>query len=196
MATTNTIATGVAYADPAFQSVQVGSSSVPVQLTAAGVLNGSYATTSATSGDTRLDYKKLTFTSTGSGETLRAFSVVTGAGAATAGTINGAHVSLSINGSGTISGAGNALRATLGGTSTNPGGTIAAIQADSDFASGGTWTNASFIRFTNSGTGTVANLFNVPTAMVETKTAAAVTHTLRIVAANGTPYYLMVSDAQ
>ena len=196
MATTNTKAIGVAYADPAFDSVQIGSSSVPVQLTAAGVLNGSYATTSATGGDTRLDYKKLTFTSTGSGETLRAFSGVTGAGAATAGTINGAHVSLSINGSGTISGAGNALRATLGGTSTNPGGTIAAIQADSDFASGGTWTNASFIRFTNSGTGTVANLFNVPTAMVATKTAAAVTHTLKIVAANGTPYYLMVSDAQ
>ena len=196
MATTNTKAIGVAYADPAFDSVQIGSSSVPVQLTAAGVLNGSYATTSATGGDTRLDYKKLTFTSTGSGETLRAFSVVTGAGAATAGTINGAHVSLSINGSGTISGAGNALRATLGGTSTNPGGTIAAIQADSDFASGGTWTNASFIRFTNSGSGTVANLFNVPTAMVATKTAAAVTHTLKIVAANGTPYYLMVSDAQ
>lgn len=196
MATTNTIATGVAYADPAFQSVQVGSSTVPVQLTAAGVLNGSYATTSATSGDTRLDYKKLTFTSTGSGETLRAFSVVTGAGAAAAGTVNGAHVSLSINGSGTISGAGNALRATLGGTSTNPGGTIAAIQADSDFASGGTWTNASFIRFTNSGTGTVANLFNVPTAMVATKTAAAVTHTLKIVAADGTAYYLMVSDTQ
>ena len=196
MATTNTKAIGVAYADPAFDSVQIGSSSVPVQLTAAGVLNGSYATTSATGGDTRLDYKKLTFTSTGSGETLRAFSVVTGAGAATAGTINGAHVSLSINGSGTISGAGNALRATLGGTSTNPGGTIAAIQADSDFASGGTWTNASFIRFTNSGTGTVANLFNVPTAMVATKTAAAVSHTLKIVAANGTPYYLMVSDAQ
>lgn len=196
MATTNTKAIGVAYADPAFDSVQIGSSSVPVQLTAAGVLNGSYATTSATGGDTRLDYKKLTFTSTGSGETLRAFSVVTGAGAATAGTINGAHVSLSINGSGTISGAGNALRATLGGTSTNPGGTIAAIQADSDFASGGTWTNASFIRFTNSGTGTVANLFNVPAAMVPTKTAAAVSHTIKIVDSAGKAYYLMVSDAQ
>ena len=196
MATTNTKAIGVAYADPAFDSVQIGSSSVPVQLTAAGVLNGSYATTSATSGDTRLDYKKLTFTSTGSGETLRAFSVVTGAGAATAGTVNGAHVSLSINGSGTISGAGNALRATLGGTSTNPGGTIAAIQADSDFASGGTWTNASFIRFTNSGTGTVANLFNVPAAMVPTKTAAAVSHTIKIVDSAGKAYYLMVSDAQ
>lgn len=192
----NSIATGVAYADPSFVSVQVGTSTVPVQISAAGVLNGSYATTSATSGDTRLDYKKLTFTSTGSGETLRAFSVVTGAGAAAAGTINGAHISLSVNGSGTISGAANALRATLGGSSTNPGGTIAAIQADSDFASGGTWTNASFIRFTNSGTGTVANLFNVPAAMVATKTAAAVSHTIKMVDSAGKAYYLMVSDAQ
>lgn len=192
----NSIATGVAYADPSFVSVQVGSSSVPVQLSAAGVLNGSYATTSATSGDTRLDYKKLTFTSTGSGETLRAFSVVTGAGAAAAGTINGAHVSLSVNGSGTIAGAGNALRATIGGTSTNPGGALAAIQADSDFASGGTWTNASFLRFTNSGTGTVANLMNVPAAMVATKTAAAISHTIKIVDSAGKAYYLMVSDAQ
>ena len=192
MATTNTKAIGVAYADPAFDSVQIGSSSVPVQLTAAGVLNGSYATTSATGGDTRLDYKKLTFTSTGSGETLRAFSVVTGAGAATAGTINGAHVSLSINGSGTISGAANALRATLGGTSTNPGGTIAAIQVDSDFASGGTWTNASFIRFTNSGTGTIGNLFNIPAAMVEAigGTSTTATKKIKFVDSAGVGYYL------
>lgn len=190
----NTKAIGVAYADPSFDSVQVGTSSAPIALTSAGVLNGSYATTSATSGDTRLSYQKLTFTSTGSGETIRAFSVVTGAGAATAGTVNGAHVSLSINGSGTISGAGNALRATLGGSSTNPGGTLAAIQADSDFASGGTWTNASFIRFTNSGTGSVANLFNVPAAMVTVKGSAALSHKIKIVASDGTPYYIMVSD--
>ena len=173
-----------------------GTSASPLAVTTAGNIDSAYATTSATTGDTRLVYDRLTFTSTGSGETLRALTQVTGAGGATGGTINGAHISLSINGSGTISGAGNALRATLGGSSTNPGGTIAAIQADSDFASGGTWTNASFIRFTNSGTGTVGNLFNVPTAMVATKTAAAVSHTLKIVAANGTAYYLMVSDTQ
>jgi len=186
---------GVAYADPQLDSYQVGTSGAPIAISSAGVLNGAYATTSATSGDTRLNYSRLTFTSTGSGETSRVFSVVTGAGAAAAGTINGEHVSLSINGSGTISGAGNALRATIGGSSTNPGGTLAAIQADSDFATGGTWTNASFIRFTNSGTGTVSNLFNVPTAMVAAETAAAVSHTIRIVAADGTPYYLMVSNA-
>ena len=173
-----------------------GTSASPIAVTTAQNISSSYATTSATTGDTRLNYSRLTFTSTGSGETLRAFSVVTGAGAAAGGTINGAHISLSINGSGTISGAGNALRVTLGGTSTNPGGTIAAIQVDSDFASGGTWTNASFLRFTNTGTGTVANLMNLPAAMVATKTAAAVSHTIQVVDSAGNTYYLMVSDTQ
>ena len=120
---------GVAYADPQLDSYQVGTSNAPIAITSAGVLNGSYATTSATSGDTRLDYEKLTFTSTGSGETLRAFSVVTGTGAAAAGTINGAHISMEVQG-GTISGAANAIRATVGGTTAAPGGTLAAIQAD------------------------------------------------------------------
>ena len=170
-----------------------GTSASPLAVTTAQNVDSAYVTTSAASGDTRLTYERLTFTSTGSGETFRALTQVTGAGAATAGTVNGAHISLSINGSGTISGAGNALRATLGGTSTNPGGTIAAIQADSDFASGGTWTNASFIRFTNSGTGTVANLFNVPAAMVEANVVAASSHTIKIVDSAGTAYYLMAS---
>lgn len=174
--------------------IEFGTSGTPVAATAAGIANGFYGSSSSTTGDNRLIYARQSWSSTGSGETLRAFSQVTGAGGATGGTINGAHISLSINGSGTISGAGNALRATLGGTSTNPGGTIAAIQADSDFASGGTWTNASFIRFTNSGTGTVANLFNVPTAMVVAQVAADSTHTIKIVAANGTAYYLMATS--
>jgi hypothetical protein len=170
-----------------------GTATNPITVTTAQNISSSFATSSATTGDTRLSYSRLEFTSTGSGETIRALTRVTGAGAATGGTVNGAHVSLSINGSGTISGAGNALRATLGGTSTNPGGTIAAIQADSDFASGGTWTNASFIRFTNSGTGTVANLFNVPAAMFVADVVADSTHTIRIVDSAGTPYYLMAT---
>ena len=170
-----------------------GTASSPVVETAAINVSESYVTTSAATGDTRLSYERLTFTSTGSGETYRALTRVTGAGAATGGTVNGAHISLSINGSGTISGAGNALRATLGGTSTNPGGTIAAIQADSDFASGGTWTNASFIRFTNSGTGTVANLFNVPSGMVTANTQGAATNSLKIVDSAGTAYYIMLT---
>jgi hypothetical protein len=193
----NSIATGVAYADPAFTSVQVGSSSVPISISAAGVLNGAYASTTATSGDTRLSYDKLTFTSTGSGETYRAFSVVTGAGAAAAGTINGAHISTSINGSGTIAGAANAIRATIGGSSTNPGGTLAALQLDSDFATGGTWSNASFLRVTNSGTGEVGNFAAMPavsaTGVFRAKVGSpVVTHTIPVTS-GGTTYYVMVS---
>ena len=174
-----------------------GTAASPVSVTTAQNINSSYATTSATTGDTRLVYDKLTFTSTGSGETLRAFSVVTGAGAAAAGTINGAHISTSINDSGTISGAANALRVTLGGSSTNPGGTLAALQLDSDFASGGTWTNASFLRVTNSGTGAVSNFADFPAAAVAGVFRAkvgspAVTHTIPITS-NGTTYYIMVS---
>ena len=174
-----------------------GTSASPITVTTAQNINSSYGSTSATSGDTRLVYDKLTFTSTGSGETLRAFSVVTGAGAAAAGTINGAHTSTSINGSGTISGAANALRVTLGGSSTNPGGTLAALQLDSDFASGGTWTNASFLRVTNSGTGAVSNFADFPAAAVAGVFRAkvgspAVTHTIPITS-NGTTYYIMVS---
>lgn len=175
-----------------------GTAAAPIAVTTAGNVTSSYASTSATNGDTRLSYQKLVFTAAGSGETLRAFtSIATGAGAvAPGGTVNGAHISLEIDGTSTVSGAGNALRATLGGTSTNPGGTLAAIQADSNFATGGTWTNASFIRFTNSGTGAVTNLFNAPAAMVATKTAAAISHTIKIVDSAGKAYWLMVSDAQ
>ena len=172
---------------------QTGTSASPIAVTTATNIDAAYATSSAATGDTRLSYQRLAFTSTGSGETYRALTQVTGANAATGGTVNGAHISLSINGSGTISGAGNALRATLGGTSTNPGGTIAAIQADSNFASGGTWTNASFIRFTNSGTGTVANLFNVPSGMVTANTQGAATNSLKIVDSAGTAYYIMLT---
>jgi len=172
---------------------QTGTSASPITVTTATNIDAAYATSSATTGDTRLSYQRLAFTSTGSGETYRALTQVTGVGAATGGTVNGAHISLSINGSGTISGAGNALRATLGGTSTNPGGTIAAIQADSNFASGGTWTNASFIRFTNSGTGTVANLFNVPSGMITANTQGAATNSLKIVDSAGTAYYIMLT---
>jgi hypothetical protein len=188
---------GVAYADPQLDSFQVGEANAPIAITSAGVLNGAYATTSAPSGDTRLNYNKLTFTSTGSGETLRAFSVVTGAAAATAGTINGAHVSTSVNTGGTISGAANAIRATIGGSSTNPGGTLAALQLDSDFASGGTWSNASFLRVTNSGTGEVGNFALMPavsaTGVFRAKVGSpVVSHTIPVVS-GGTTYYIMVS---
>ena len=189
---------GVAYADPQLDSFQVGAANDPIAITSAGVLNGAYATTSATSGDTRLNFNRLTFTSTGSGETARFLTRVTGANAATAGTINGAHVSTSVNTGGTISGAANAIRATIGGTSTNPGGTLAALQLDSDFASGGTCSNASFLRVTNSGTGEVGNFALMPavsaTGVFRAKVGSpVVSHTIPVVS-GGTTYYIMVSS--
>jgi hypothetical protein len=176
-----------------------GTSGVPIAKTSSGNFSSFYGTTSAASGDVRLNYSRLVFTSTGSGETLRAFTQVTGAGAATTGTVNGAHISLSVNGSGTVSGAGNAIRATIGGSSTNPGGTLAAIQLDSDFATGGTWTNTTFLRCTNSGTGVVDSFALIPAPntglMFRAKSSASVTHVIKIMADDGTPYYIMVSNA-
>lgn len=174
-----------------------GTSASPISVTTAGNVTSSYATASNTTGDVRLSYSRLEFTSTGSGETGRWLTRVTGANGATGGTINGGHISLSVNGSGTISGAGNALRVTLGGSSTNPGGTLAALQLDSDFASGGTWSNASFLRVTNTGTGEIGTFAVMPAVSATGVFRAAVgsptvTHTIPI-KSGGTTYYVMVS---
>ena len=191
----NTQAIGVAYADPALNSFEVGTATVPIANTASGNLNQIYSRTTHTSGDFRGLYSRVDFAGAGAGETLRALSRVTAAQGANQ-TTNGAHVSLSVNTGGTISGAGNALRATLGvATGVTPGGTLAAIQVDSDFPNTVTLPgSAAFLRFTNSNTGTMTNLMNVPVAMVATDVASAVSHTIRIVASDGTPYFLMVSD--
>ena len=175
-----------------------GTATDPIVVTTSGNISQSYATTSATSGDTRLSYNKLTFTAAGSGETLRAFSVVNTGTAAVGGTVNGAHISLEVDTGGAVSGAGNALRATLGGTLAGQTGTLAVIQADTNFGAGVTVpASASFIRVTDSGTttGAITNLFNLPSALVPAKSAAAVTHTIKIMVGS-TPYYLMVSNAQ
>ena len=174
-----------------------GTATSPITVTTAQNINSSYATTSATTGDTRLVYDKLTFTAAGSGETIRAFSVVTTTTAAVGGTINGAHISLEVDGSGKISGAGNAIRATLGGTQTAQTGTLAVIQADTNFASGVTLpSSASFIRFTDSGAGTnkIPNLFNLAGAGLLTTGTATVGGGLKIVV-NGTAYWLLVSSS-
>jgi len=180
-----------------------GSASDPISVTTAQNVNAAFATTSATTGDTRLSYNKLTFTSTGSGETLRAFSVVTGTGAATAGTINGAHISLEVDGAAaTISGAANALRATLGGTDATPGGTLAVLQLDTNYTVNATLpTTAAFIRVSDSGTATgeIPKLLNIESGPAATLfTAATSSSTLaggiRIRIA-GTDYFLLVASA-
>jgi hypothetical protein len=172
-----------------------GTASSPIAVTTASNVSSSYATTSATTGDTRLTYDKLTFTSTGSGETLRAFSVVSGAGAAAAGTINGAHISTEINTGGTISGAANALRATLGGSATTPGGTLAVLQLDTNYTANVSLpATAAFIRVSDSGTNTgeVPNLMNIeagPAATIVATGTVTLTKALKI-RIDGTTYYV------
>jgi len=175
-----------------------GTATSPVAVTTAGNISQSYATTSATTGDTRLSYNKLTFTSTGSGETLRAFSVVTGTGAATAGTINGAHISLEVDGSSaSISGAANAIRATLGGTDATPGGTLAVIQLDTNYTVNASLpATASFIRVSDSGsaTGEIPLFANIETGPAATcaPTASSVTTVSKAIKVmiGGTVYYV------
>ena len=177
-----------------------GTATSPITVSTAQNINSAYGKTTATTGDTRLAYDKLTFASTGSGETIRAYSVVTGAGAAAAGTINGAHVSTLVDTGGTISGAANALRATIGSTVSAPGGTLAALQLDTDFASGTTVSaNSAFIRVTDSGAGAgkLTRLMNIATG-TGVFTAATSTSTLAggiKVRIAGADYYLVVASA-
>ena len=177
-----------------------GTAANPISVTTAGNINSSYATTSATTGDTRLVYDKLTFTSTGSGETIRAFSVVTGASAATAGTINGIHTSMEVQTGGTISGAANAIRATVGASVAAPGGTLAAIQLDTNFATGTTLgADSAFIRVTDSGAGTgkMTRLMNIASG-TGVFTAATSSSTLAggiKVRIAGADYFLVVASA-
>lgn len=174
-----------------------GTSASPLAVTTAQNVNATFATTSATTGDTRLSYNRLEFTSTGSGETLRALTRVTGANAATAGTINGAHISTSINTTGTISGAANAIRATLGGSAASPGGTLAVIQLDTDYSVNASLpATASFIRVSDSGanTGEVPLLMNIETAPAATIAPAAtsvttVSKAIKVMI-GGTVYYV------
>lgn len=125
---------------------------------------GIWADTTATSGDSRLAYLRLYFSGAGvSGEAARIFGTVNNVTAAVGGTVNGAHISLSVSGaSGAVSGAGNALRLTFAqGASNNAGGTCAVAQLDSDLNATATVSaSLAYIRFTNSNTGKVPVLFN------------------------------------
>ena len=192
----NTQAIGVAYADPALNSFEVGTATVPIDVTQSGNLSQIYAETSHRSGDMRGLYARVDYAGAGAGETLRVLSRVIAAQGAGQ-TTNGAHVSLAVNTGGTVSGAANALRATIGGSSTNPGGTLAALQLDSDFATGGTWSNTSFLRVTNSGTGEVGNFAVMPavsaTGVFRAKVGSPVVSHCIPVVSGGTTYYIMVS---
>lgn len=188
---------------PSFKQA-VGTTSARFQLGATTGQNmmGTFAETTATSGDTRLRYERLYFSGAGgSGEALRTFATVNNVTAAVGGTVNGNHTTLSVAGaSGAVSGAGNAQRLTLSlGASTNAGGTLAALQLDSDFDNAATVpATASCIRVTNSNTKLWANLMTIPApangSIFAAHTTQTMTQSIRILGSNGTPYYVMCTD--
>jgi hypothetical protein len=196
----NTKAIGVAFADPEFESVTVtgglfsGASSSPIAQSSSGSVNQFYVTASHASGDVRGIYSRVNFTGAGAGETLRAFSTVAAA-QGSGQTTNGAHISLSVNTGGSISGAANAIRATLGVASgVTPGGTLASLNVDSDFPSSVSLPgSAAFIRASNSNTGAVTNLLNLPAAMVAVLggTSATPNRKIACVTDAGTTFFLM-----
>lgn len=156
-----------------------------------------------TTGDSRAINVRNYFSGVGgSGEAVKAYGIVNNVTAATGGTVNGAHISLDVSGAnGKISGAGNALRATLGLRDTSvSGGTVSAIQIDSNFATGATVpATASAIRVTNTDVGLWANLLNIPNVasggMLAAHITQTMTHSIRIISADGTKYYIMCTNA-
>lgn len=128
---------------------------------------GYWTQSTATSGDSRGAYIRHYFSGAGgSGEALRAYGTVNNVAAA--GTVNGAHVSLSLAGaSAAISGSANALRATLDFAAAVGvvGGTVAVIRADSNIAAGPTIpAGTAFIAVDNVGTQKLDYLLNVTNA--------------------------------
>jgi hypothetical protein len=164
-----------------------------------------YMGASHTTGDMRANYTKLKFSGVGgSGEAFRAYSEVANVTAAAGGTVNGAHITLDFTGANAkISGAGNALRATFGisdSASTAVGGTCSTIQVDTFFDNAITVPpNFSFLRFTNSGTKKAANLMSLPAPingaglLFCAHTTDGPTHSIRVVDAAGTAYYLLAT---
>lgn len=180
-----------------------GTSGSPTATATAGKnFLGYWVKSTATSGDARGLYLRLYLSAAGSGEAVRAYTTADAANVATGGTANGIHASLSIAAAGSISGAGNAGRFTIdaAAASRTLSGTLAAIQVDSNFGAGNTLpATAAFIRVTDTGSVLLGNLLNVPapsnSTIFATHTTQAMTHSLRIVAADGTPYYVMVTNA-
>ncbi|MCB0205474.1 MAG: hypothetical protein KDH89_11705 [Anaerolineae bacterium] len=180
-----------------------GTTSAPVTTSTADKnYLGYWVKSTATSGDFRGIYLRAYFGGATGGEAGRFYATVTTTNVATGGTVNGIHTSLSINTSSSVSGAGNALRATLGAAAASRtlSGTLAAIQVDSDIGTGNTLpATHAFMRFTNTGAVALSNLFEVPNAANGTIFAAhttqVMTHSLKIISADGTAYYVMCTNA-
>lgn len=191
-----------------------GTPSAPVETAVADKSFVSWFTKStATSGDSRGQYMRHYVSGAGgNGEALRAFTTVE---AATPTSAHGAHMSLSFGTNGAIAGEGAAARATLqikNGAMTGTGtasSLLSEIWSDGSSSDPAAMTELAFVRVVNSGDGTGVGKVDDKAFflsfsggaigagnMVAVKTAAAVSHTIRCKAPDGSTFYLMASTNQ
>ena len=162
---------------------------------------GFWTESTATTGDSRGLYVRHYVNGAGSGEALRAYGTISYAGAAgVGGTINGAHISLSVNSGASVSGQAHALRVTLDyATATRTtDANVAALDLDSNIGANNTvHANVAFMRLTNSGAVNIEKFLRTPNAasagLLATHTTDAMTHSLRCVSDDGTVFYIMAT---
>jgi hypothetical protein len=183
--------------------IAYGSSSAPVTTSSADTkFSQMYTKSSATSGDMRTLYARLeldgTIAATGYGDCVRAWAKVGGTGYSYA---CGVHATMSVDAGATVTGSGAGLRATLGAAaeSRTLAGALSALQCDSDIGANNTMPSVhGFIRFTNSGSVNLSNLFVMPAApsngtIFATHDTDSMTHSIKIIDSAGTAYYLMAT---
>lgn len=162
---------------------------------------GLWTESTASSGDCRGAYLRTYFGGAGSGEALRAYATVSYAGAAAVGgTINGAHITCSINAGATISGQASAARFTLdyAAATRTTDANVSCLLLCSNIATGNTvHANNAFIRVVDDGAVALKKLFRLPTVASAGLLAAhitdAMTHSIRCVDEAGTVFYIMAT---
>lgn len=180
----------------------VGNSTTPFNAGASNVNGVGLWLKSSGTGDSRTAYFRLYMAGTGAGEAVRAYATAQNAAAATGGTLNGLHASLSVDASMAISGQGNAARFTLelAADTRTAGANLAGITIDSNFGANNTiGTGCAFIRVTDLTAVRMPALLNLPAPSNGTLFAAHTTqvmsHSIRIVDAAGTAYYIMCTNS-
>lgn len=149
--------------------------------------------------DARVMYARLHQYGAGGGEAIRAYAFANNAAAATGGTLNGLHASVSIAASCGISGQASAARVTLEAASQTRtlGGALSALLVDSNIGANNTMpTIHGYIRFANVGSVALSNLFVLPSTPADNTVLTvhvtdAMTHSIKIIDSAGTAYYIM-----
>lgn len=157
----------------------------------------------ASGSDARIMYARLHQYGAGGGEAIRAYAFANNAAAATGGTLNGIHASVSIATSCDISGQASAGRFTLEAAAATRtlGGALSSLIVDSNIGANNTLpTIHGFLRFTNSGAVNMSHLMVLPAAAANgtifaAHTTQAMTHSIRIIDSAGTAYYVMCTNA-